>query len=148
MPKEYTNSQEVLNDMQPILDSCAKRKNYIDGIAFLLNAHRIAQSEVPGEGGKMDTTVIASMISNFEETAKDTFGADTTDLQYVTFMKKNNNTQELDAWSIVFVPTTNYKLVFTGNLQKRKRNLQIHQGTVPDYVNDLLPLIKHYSRLT
>ncbi|MDY7008487.1 MAG: hypothetical protein SWX82_32345 [Cyanobacteriota bacterium] len=148
MPKEYINSQEVLNDMQPILDSCAKRKNYIDGIAFLLNASRIAESEVPGEGGNMDTTVIASMISNFEETAKDTFGEDITDLQYVTFMKKNKANQELSAWSIVFVPDTNYRLVFTGNLQGQKRNLQIHQGTVPDYVKDLLPLIKEYDRLT
>jgi len=100
--KEYTDSQEVLNDMQPILDSCAQLKNYIDGIAFLLNATRIAQSQVPGEGGSMETKVIASMISNFEETAKDTFGESTTDLQYVTFMKQNKSTQELSAWSIVF----------------------------------------------
>ena len=128
--KDYINSQGVLNDMQPILNSCAELKNYIDGIAFLSNVSRIAQSEVPGEGGKMDNKVIASMISNFEDTAKNTFGADKTELQYVTFMKQNKESQELAAWSIVFVPNTNYKLVFTGNLQGHKKNLQVHQATI------------------
>ncbi|NEO51794.1 MAG: hypothetical protein F6K54_01035 [Okeania sp. SIO3B5] len=148
MLKEYTNSQEVLNAMQTILDSCAELKNYIDGIAFLLNASSIAKSQVPGEGGSMDTKVIAPMISNFEQTAKDTFGEDIADLQYITFMKKNKANQELSAWSIVFVPDTNYKLVFTGNLQGQKSNLQTHQATVPEYVEELLPLIDEYKRLT
>lgn len=145
MPQEYQESQQVINDMQPILNECAPLDNGIDGIAFLLNASIIARSEVDGYGGKFDAKVAASLIDNFSETTKASFG-ENTNLQYISFMTQDANTQELTAWSLAF-PFKNYRLVFTAKL-RNERQFQTHQGTVPEYIKDLLPLIKEYDRLT
>lgn len=145
MVKDYTEAQEVLNDMQPILNDCARANNGIDGIALLLNASIIARSEVEGYGGRFDAKVASSLLDNFSDTTQECFG-ESTSLEFVSFMTKDGNTQELTAWSLAF-PFNSYRLVFTGKLKNEKK-LQIHQGTVPEYINELLPLIKEYARLT
>jgi hypothetical protein len=145
MPKEYTESQQVIDAMQPILNDCARKDNGIDGIAFLLNASIIARSEVDGYGGKFDAKVAASLLDNFSETTQNTFG-ENTNLQYVSFMTKDANTQELIAWSLSF-PFKNYRLVFTGKLKNEKK-FEVHKGTATEYMNDLLPFIKEYENLS
>ncbi len=141
MAKQYNDPQDVLNEMQPILDSCAKRKNYIDGIAVVLNAAIIARSEVPER--EFDYGVVPALLNNLSETTQDTFG-ERTNLQYASF--KTETDEQLQAWSTVF-PYKNYGLVFTGKLNKDE-NLQVHQATVPSYVEQLLPLIEAYDNLT
>ncbi|MGI0496510.1 hypothetical protein [Limnospira platensis] len=145
MPKEYTDAQQVLNDMQPILNSCAKLNNKVDGIAFLNGVTMIERSEVPGFGGEFDIRGVASLLGNFTETNENTFGESTV-LKHISFLNQDLQTQGLIAWSLVF-PYKSYSLVFTGQFAKEKW-YAVHQGTVAGYVQDILPLIKEYDRLT
>ncbi len=142
--KNYTEAQQVLNDMQPILDSCAGKKSYIDGIAIVLNSSIIARSEVSERD--FDSSVVPSLLNNLSETTQDTFGEDT-NLQYVFVGFKNQNTDTIfRAWTVVF-PYKNYQLICSGKTET-DRHLQLHQATVLTYVEQLLPLIEAHDRLT
>ncbi|NEP10550.1 MAG: hypothetical protein F6K14_10090 [Symploca sp. SIO2C1] len=145
MPR-YSNSQDVINAMQPILDTCAELNNDIDGIAFLVGFEIRARSKVDGYGGKFDATAVASALGNFTETNKETFG-NNTDLKQISFLNitENGESKQITAWSVA-LPYENYKLVFVANL-KNKSRYPIHRGTVEEYVQDLLPLIEEYDKL-
>lgn len=148
MTKEYNNHEEVLNDIQIIIDKASRLGNYIDGIAFVLNANILVKPTVSGAGGDFDGKVVASLIGNFSETIQNTFGEETSPLYFSSmFRDPTLADKELQAWTIVFA-FKNYRLVFAANLKRREKNLQFHQGAVPEYVNELLPLIKEYARLT
>ncbi|NEQ66206.1 MAG: hypothetical protein F6K21_12015 [Symploca sp. SIO2D2] len=143
IPK-YKEPEDVLKAMQPMLDQCAARNNYIDGIAILIGFDTIARSRVDGYGGKFDTTMLAALLDNFTDTSKNPFGKDTS-LEHLSFMdiKEDGQGQKITAWSLV-CPYKNYRLVFVGNLQKKSR-YPIHRATVEFYLEKLLPLIMEYD---
>ncbi|MDY7008488.1 MAG: hypothetical protein SWX82_32350 [Cyanobacteriota bacterium] len=144
----YENHDDIIKDMQPIFDSCAKKDNGIDGIAFLVGPAVQGRSRVPGFGGEFDATLAPQLFGTFDETTKEKLAFDSnTTLQYVCFMNKHKETGEMEVWTLATVFST-YQLVFAGKLEKGKEHkLFIHQSTVTVYIEKLLPLIKEYERV-
>lgn len=140
----FMNSDQVLEKMRPILNSCAEYDNGIDGIAFLSNAVIVERSkEVPGK--PFDTKRIPSLL-RYSETTQELFG-EKTNLEYVSFRIKGTDIEKWYAWTLAFL-FKGYALAFVGDTQGKEQKFLIHQGTVQEYIKDLSPLIKEYDRLT
>lgn len=140
----YKNTDDVFKEMQPILDSCAEKENYIDGIAFVHNFNIQLISDVRNR--EFDDAVVSGLLDKLSEAITQTFDTDTS-LEYACFQIKTTD-GKLQAWSIATpFKDKDYKLVFAGIL-KTDKNLQVHQGTVPSYIKKLLPLIEAYDEIT